>query len=73
MYVYYIYPAMSTNKQTKELPNCPKQQKQGSYLMAWTASSDMSELKLLPFIIVAQHESGTRRIISFITEIYRVK
>ena len=51
--------------QTKQLLNCLKRAETSVVLIVFTVSSMKSALVLLPFIIVAQHESGTRKTISW--------
>ena len=57
------------------LANCLKKAETSVVLIVFTVSSVMSALVLLPFIIVAQHESGTRKTIypaisTFAVQIY---
>ena len=63
MYVYCIYSAMS--KSQKQLPNCLKEQNQVLFYLFLMVSSVKSAPILLLFLTVAQHESGTRKTISW--------
>ena len=50
-----------SKKQTKQMLNCLKRAETSVVLINFSVSSVKSALVLLPFIIVAQHESGTRK------------
>jgi hypothetical protein len=45
--------------------NCLKRAETSVVIILFTVSSVKSDLVLLPFIIVAQHESGTKTIMSW--------
>ena len=61
--VYCVYPAIS--KGLKQLPNFLKTAEASVVLNFSKASSVMLALILLLFLSVAQHESGTRKAISW--------
>ena len=62
MYVYSVYPAMSTN--LKELPNCRKRAEMSAILIIFNYVLYYGRvLILLSFLTVALHESGTRKVI----------
>jgi hypothetical protein len=52
-----------SKKQTKQMLNCLKRAETSVVLINFSVSSVKSALVLLPFIIAAQHESGTRKTI----------
>ena len=68
MYVYCVYLALL--QIPNQLPNCLKEQKQASFSSFMMVSSVKSKLILLPFLIVAQHELGTRKAISWSETVY---
>ena len=57
LYVYCVYPAIS--KSSKQLPNCLKITETSVVLIVFKLSTVTSALKLLPFLYVALHKSGT--------------
>ena len=59
MYAYCVYPAML--KSPKQPSNCLKRE-ETSVVIIWFCQS---VLILLPFLTVSQHESGTRKAISW--------
>ena len=59
--VRILYLFSNVKKQTKQMLNCLKRAETSVVLIVFTVSSVKSALVLLPFIIVAQHESGTRK------------
>ena len=58
MYISCAYSAISKNP--KQLQNCLKVAKTSAFFNDFMVSSAKSTLILLPFLTVAQHESGTR-------------
>jgi len=68
MYIYCVYPAMSKNP--KQQPNCLKRAETDIILIVLMVSSVTSAPKLLLFLTVTQHESGTRKTISWSVTVY---
>ena len=67
--VYCVYPA--TSNSPIQLPNCLKRKKkQASFSSFLMVSSVKSVRILLPFLTVAQHESGIRKAISWSVSLY---
>ena len=58
-----------SKKQTKQMLNCLKRAETSVVLINFSVSSVKSALVLLPFIIAAQHESGTRKTISWLVTV----
>ena len=65
MYVYCVYPAIS--KGPIQLPNCLKIAETSVVLNVFKGTS---ALTLLPFLSVAQQESGTRKAIFWSVTVY---
>jgi hypothetical protein len=63
MYLYCVYPAMS--KSLEQMANCLKRAEASAILIVLWLLSVMSMLILLLFLSIAQHESGTRKTISW--------
>jgi len=65
MYAYCVYPAML--KSPKQASNCLKREETRVVLIVFNGVLWLcqSALILLPFLTVAEHESGTRKAISW--------
>jgi hypothetical protein len=64
-YIYCVYPAMS--KSPKQLPNCLQRAETSIVLIVINVTST---LILLLFLTIAQHETGTRKAVSWSVTVY---